>query len=144
LERLHPTPRPSNGINEDDFCIQLQGLGAQFHKSDAWYLYAINGDAGEIERSGLDVELNCTYPETCPPLPKTPLPVYYGYPSSGGMWVLQLVHKKEFFRVGMGKLKMVLTMDEKCRVIEMLGGEFHSDVEKYWKKKDKGRVNGER
>jgi hypothetical protein len=73
----------------------------------------------------------------CPPPPKKKPPVYYGYPLTGGLWVLELVHKKEMWREGMGKIQNAFTMDEKSKAIERMGGLFYQDPDEYWEKQEK-------
>jgi hypothetical protein len=120
---LKDTPRSINATEENEFCERLQKLGPIWYEDELWYRYSTNGYTPDIP---------CFYPEKCPiPTAQKP-PVFYGYPSTGGLWVLELVHWKEKWRIGMGKLNNVFTMDERSKVIEMLGGKFYADSEEYW------------
>lgn len=63
--------------------------------------------------------------------------MFYRYPSTGGLWVLELVHKEELRREGVGKLKNVFSMEERVQVIEKLDGRYFADPEVYWKMEEK-------
>jgi hypothetical protein len=133
LDRFKDTPKSKNPDEEDEFCDKLRKFGPSWHENEAWYTYDIVGYDGLLG-----------FPLESPPRRKRGPRVFYGYPSTGGLWVFKLVHEKEEARIGIGKFSNVLNMDERSKVIEMFGGTFYSDPEEYWKKKQEMPENREK
>ncbi|KAL3291882.1 hypothetical protein RB213_000590 [Colletotrichum asianum] len=52
-----------------------------------------------------------------------------GYPAAGGVWVLQ-AKPAAAAQAGVGRIKNARDMEERCRLIEKLGGTFHEDRKK--------------
>ena len=66
-----------------------------------------------------------------------------GYPATGGVWVLNLP-EKEASKRGVGVIHNAHSMEERCRVIESLGGVFyaHPDESPELDLKGEGRSSG--
>ena len=47
--------------------------------------------------------------------------------NGGGTWILSTT-RKEAIRKGIGRVKNAFNMEERCRVIESLGGVFYADA----------------
>lgn len=111
LDRFTDAKRATNLDEEDEFCERLGKIGAQWWESREAYVDAQLGECDDATKRRLAKRV-----ET-------------GWPSSGhGVWVL--VHDRsdpnqhEVIR-GASRLKNCLNMDERCRIIEELGGTFY-------------------
>ena len=106
LDRFQPSLRSSNVVEEDQFCNRLRMLGAKWWESEEDYIHVLLGmrQKTAVESSEL----------------------VFGWPSAGGVWVLRFESEKEIPR-DFGKLHMALDMDERCRVMELYGGVYHTD-----------------
>lgn len=106
LDRLRPTPRPSladaeSMAEEAAHCKRMRQLGATYY-NDTWEWVAAKWDGG--------AEF-----------------LKIGWPSTGGgVWVLRNVDKETSER-GVAAIYNALNMDERCRIIEELGGTFYVD-----------------
>lgn len=49
-----------------------------------------------------------------------------GWPASGGVWVLHST-EAEAGRMGAGRIQNAYSMEERCKVIEQLGGIFYAN-----------------
>ncbi|KAJ0333878.1 hypothetical protein COL922a_010325 [Colletotrichum nupharicola] len=126
LPRTHDTTRSTPDV-EDDLAVRMLGLGATWWPN--WVTYSRHK-----ARIDDDVIYDFHFP------PKT----YVGYPSTGGVWVMQFSPDQNWFdslgqygkqrmwpempldfHVRMG---MVLSMDEKCEAIRDFGGVFWEKV----------------
>lgn len=99
LSRFELTPTQRWSPEEDEFCRRLERIGAHFLKDEKEFT------------STLEIPWVSS--------------LWYGWPSSGGVWALRLDDELKGARLGVGRIKNALTMDERCRAIEMLGGEFY-------------------
>ncbi|CAI0646025.1 unnamed protein product [Colletotrichum noveboracense] len=108
LDRLEPTPRPIDRMLEDAHCERMRMLGAECWKDDEAFAVheAFEGDKSYRE----DV-------------------LIAGYPAAGGVWVLQ-AKPAAAAQAGVGRIKNARDMEERCRLIEKLGGTFHDDLKK--------------
>ncbi|KAK1840541.1 hypothetical protein CCHR01_16834 [Colletotrichum chrysophilum] len=108
LDRLEPTLRPIDRMLEDAHCKRMRVLGAKCWKNDEAFAVheAFEGDKSYRE----DV-------------------LIAGYPAAGGVWVLQ-AKPAAAAQAGVGRIKNARDMEERCRLIEKLGGTFHEDLKK--------------
>jgi hypothetical protein len=128
LDRIKDTPRSTNETEEDGFCDRLQKFGPIWYEDELWYRYSA---------MGITSELPYEFPDGCSPSTPQKPPTFYGYPSTGGLWVLELANDNELRRKRMGQLRNVFTMDEKSKVIEAMGGKFYTDSDNYWAAQEK-------
>ncbi|KAK3690768.1 hypothetical protein LTR37_018990 [Vermiconidia calcicola] len=87
--------------SEDGFCKRLEMIGAHFYESE----YAFNIQTFTYNASR----------------------VWYGWPGDapkGGVWVLR-TKGPEGAELGVSRIRNALTMEERCKAIEMLGGKFY-------------------
>ncbi|KIW10170.1 hypothetical protein PV08_11131 [Exophiala spinifera] len=114
LDRFKDATRSPDADEEDEFCTRLWRLGAQWWAS-----------RGEMEEALLRQDSGGA------PQKKLAWTVETGWPSSGqGVWVLEYdVEDRAHYelRVGASLLNNCLDMDERCKVIENLGGTFYSN-----------------
>ncbi|KAL4861974.1 hypothetical protein BDV12DRAFT_179552 [Aspergillus spectabilis] len=122
---------------EDGFCKQLLGLGAAWYDSKARFkLLAAAADNG---RSARDKFLT----EEVPAVTRTEsLWVKVGWPSTGGVWVVEFgdpqfkelidsCSTKETWVSNSALVSLARDMDERCRILERLGGKFYPRLEDY-------------
>jgi len=50
----------------------------------------------------------------------------YGWPESGGVWLLKTTNSKAG-EVGIGRVGNVVSMKERCDVLQRLGAQFYAD-----------------
>jgi len=115
IDRFSESQRSQDPAEEDAFCRQLYKIGA------TWY---------EHERELQDMMLGDT---------KWPPDFEFGWPANGGVWAVKVVEEPDLRehpldpplveRKPWGKLSMALNMEERCRVIEELGGSFFPNPE---------------
>lgn len=108
LDRLHSSSRSIDVLEEDLFCEKMRKLGTVWWESEEDYTNMLMG-----ARQWSPVESAV---------------VVYGWPSTGGVWVLRFEERWKLPR-DFGKIHMALTMDERCRVIEGYGGTFYPNPE---------------
>ncbi|KAK2746104.1 hypothetical protein CKAH01_18226 [Colletotrichum kahawae] len=106
LDRLEPTPRPVDRILEDAHCERMRMLGAECWKNDE--AFAVH-EAFECDKS---------YREDV---------LVAGYPAAGGVWVLK-AKPAAAAQAGVGRIKNARDMEERCRLIEKLGGTFYGNT----------------
>lgn len=108
LSRFEPSDTERFSPAEDGFCKRLEMIGAQFYESE----YAYNTQTFRHDASRM----------------------WYGWPGDapeGGVWVLR-TKGPEGAELGVSRIRNALTMEERCKAIEMLGGRFYErweDVE---------------
>lgn len=108
LSRFEPSDTARFSPAEDDFCKRLEMIGAYFYESE--YAYQVQ-----------------TFRHNAPR-------VWYGWPGDApqrGVWVLR-TEGPQGAELGVSRIKNALTMEERCKAIEMLGGKFYErwdDVE---------------
>ncbi|KAI9833200.1 MAG: hypothetical protein M1819_003823 [Sarea resinae] len=115
IDRFSESQRSQDPAEEDAFCRQLYKIGAR------WY---------EHERELQDLMLGDR---------KWPPRLEFGWPANGGVWAVRKVKEPDLRkhpldpplveRKPWGKLYMALNMEERCRVIEELGGTFFPNPE---------------
>lgn len=103
-----PTERDSDPEKEDAFCKRLQWIGARYFESNEAYWHSIFG----MEQ----------------PEPAVPWLGWPGAVPEGGVWVLWSGYGNRRVQ-GAGRIQNAYTMEERCKAIEMLGGEFYQDWE---------------
>lgn len=113
VDRFRDTARALEQADEDAFCARLRMYGASFWELPPRWPEHINW---------------CETIDACvEPTKKVGLEV--GFPASGGVWTLDTsrgwdrLHPKSF------GLHNALTMDERCEVIQDLGGHFCEDTQ---------------
>ncbi|KAK4121289.1 hypothetical protein N657DRAFT_665577 [Parathielavia appendiculata] len=110
-DRFEPVPRPNptdpdSAADGETHCNKMRQLGADWWESEAaWYL-----DQLEVRQAGVVGERF----------------LGTGWPVGGGVWVLstdELIAAEKHA----GMLFNAYTMEERCRVIEQLGGTFYAN-----------------
>lgn len=104
LSRVEPAATQRWSREEDEFCKRLERIGAQFFTSEHEYV------KNELFSPTLRSQLWC------------------GWPSDGGVWFLR-VESFEGVEMGVSRISNALTMGERCRTIELLGGKHYSNWE---------------
>lgn len=120
VDRFQDTQRAGHQEEEGAFCARLRLHGASF-----WTL----------PPRWPDWRLWCSSIECIPPSKRVNFEA--GFPSTGGVWVLNATNPEMRYDGGLGRplfknnvaLKNALTMDERCHVIKELGGVFCQDVQ---------------
>lgn len=151
-----PQKRDRNQDAEDELCKQLLCLGATWYDSKSRFkLLAAVLDNGRSARDKF-------YNEELPAVTKTEsLWVKVGWPSTGGLWVLEFEnlrledvmsavdedHESDFVEHS-GLVMLARDMDERCDILEKLGGKFYARLKDYdgnaclkaWEEKTTGEV----
>jgi len=105
IDRFEPSDKPDDPENEEAHCAKLRQLGAHwFRDPDHKLRY------GQKYRNKE---------------PDAPV-LYVGWPSSGGVWALS-TNLTQSARKGLGRIDNAFTMEERCKMIEKLGGTFYPD-----------------
>ncbi|KXX78445.1 hypothetical protein MMYC01_201423 [Madurella mycetomatis] len=104
-----PRPDPTNpdtAADEESHCNKMRQLGAKWWRSEhAWF-----ADRRKVSPYGRIWE---SFLAT-------------GWPAGGGVWVLS-EDKEVAGRKGAGRLFNARTMEERCKIIEQLGGTFYAN-----------------
>ncbi|RGP66173.1 hypothetical protein FSPOR_6793 [Fusarium sporotrichioides] len=105
LDRFEPSDRPEDPENEEAHCTKMRQLGASWfrdpdHKLDADQKYRISA-------------------------PDAPL-LFVGWPAGGGVWTIS-TNLSQSAQKGFGRINNAFTMEERCKMIEKLGGTFYAD-----------------
>ena len=108
LDRFQPSSRSTDVHEENLFCKKMHRLGAAWWESEEDYTDVL---LGMRQRSPVESS-----------------EVVFGWPSTGGVWVLRLEDREKLPK-DFGKIHMALNMDERCRVIEGYGGTFYPNPE---------------
>ena len=109
-----PTSRYTNQEIEDEFCITLQKIGGKWWRS---------------ERRWLNINLANWTPDA-EPSEEEMRAVYIGWPEEGGVLVLE--KEESFIPDEVGMLRMVSSMQERCRLLrDRLGAVFYEDPRAY-------------
>ncbi|KAL2017441.1 hypothetical protein VTK56DRAFT_2097 [Thermocarpiscus australiensis] len=105
---LHPSPYdPTAAPDEEEHCDRMHKLGAHWWETDLEYFREKNDDYT--------------------PVPGIPGPFFcVGWPAGGGVWVLS-TSKRIAAKKNAGILFNAYNMEERCKVIEQLGGTFYAD-----------------
>ena len=105
LDRFQETPRSDDPAEEDAFCQRLHEIGAQWFEDETEADKAPPLKVRDGKRVGR-------------------METWLGLPNGGGVWVLE-VEEFEAARRGVGgRIRNAKSMEERCRVIETLGGVF--------------------
>lgn len=99
------TERDSDPEKEDAFCQRLQWIGGRYYESDTAY-NNYQPEQYALQRSH----------------------AWFAWPGEvpeGGVWVLWQGPGSPYN--GLGRIKNAYTMEERCKVIEMLGGTFYEN-----------------
>lgn len=109
---FHSTLRSWDSVEEDAHCAKMWLLGATWWRSERAYA---EKHLPELNPEGPDKKT-----------------VVVGWPSGpdggAGVWVLRTTYD-EGVQKGVGRVKNAGSMDERCRVIERLGGVFYARPE---------------
>lgn len=97
--------RSDDPDEEDRHCTRMRQLGAWYFRSVADYDYASIGYGEDLDRRKM---------------------VVAAWPQSAGVWVLAMT-AGEAGDKGLGMLWSAISMDERCEIVEKLGGKFYSD-----------------
>ena len=108
LDRLQPSERSTNIVEEDEFCILMRRLAATWWASEREW---IDVQLGERERTELEKRV-----------------LIFGWPSDGvGVWMLRFASENELPK-DFGRLGMVISMDEKVKVMREYGAPFYNNA----------------
>lgn len=111
IDRFGATPRSSDPDREDAFCRKLRLIGAK------WWIH--NGDYDRARIFGL----RSLYPDEAEVL-------LLGWPEGGGVWVSRYQKLGDTGSVdGMKILDNALSMEDRSRAIELIGGTFFVKAE---------------
>lgn len=106
LSRYEPAATERFSQAEDDFCKRLEYIGARFHVDDHACI-----ESGFIQHNVLKS--------------------WYAWPGEvpdGGVWALWATDN-EGADIGVSRIRNARTMEERCKIIEMLGGSFYETWE---------------
>ncbi|KAI1086312.1 hypothetical protein F5B19DRAFT_479712 [Rostrohypoxylon terebratum] len=103
LDRFHIAMRALDQEEEDAHCNNMRRLGATWWESEAAY----RQKTMDPDRSGDPV-------------------TFVGWPPGGGVWVLRTTHEDASAR-GVGRINNCHTMEERCRLINHMGGTFYEN-----------------
>ncbi|KAK1671226.1 hypothetical protein BDP55DRAFT_507629, partial [Colletotrichum godetiae] len=109
LDRFEPALRSEDQAEEDAHCQRMRMLGAVWFESEHPYELEDYSNFGD-------------YPITS----RRSDHVIAGYPATGGVWVLR-TFEEDGLKIGLGRIKNANDMEERCRVIQRLGGVFYED-----------------
>lgn len=145
-----PLNRDEDQDAEDEFCKRLLLLGAGWYDSQERYDYLADV-ADKFEEALLQTE----YGEVPRATRMERLWVKVGWPSEGGLWVAEFddpVFGPPFSEPrlppGSGQIVLARNMDERCQILERLGGCFFARLEDYdgvgclraWEQKTTGEI----
>ncbi|CEI67933.1 hypothetical protein FVEN_g7792 [Fusarium venenatum] len=105
LDRFEPSDKPDDPENEEAHCAKMRQLGANWFRDPDHKL--------RFGRKYRNKE------------PDAPL-LFVGWPTSGGVWTLD-TNFSQCARKGLARIDNAFTMEERCKVIEKLGGTFYAD-----------------
>jgi hypothetical protein len=106
LDRFKPSNKSDNPEEEEAFCSKLRRLGAGWYRDPDHKLRA-----GEKLRNKD---------------PDAPL-LFIGWPAdSDGVWALK-TNLSQSVRRGLGRIGNAYNMEERCKMIEQLGGTYYAD-----------------
>ncbi|PGH09695.1 hypothetical protein AJ80_07646 [Polytolypa hystricis UAMH7299] len=114
LDRFQESSRAEDPAEEDEFCRKLRNIGGKWVPDGFDHLSIIMGEAGEEEREKVNTRI-----ET-------------GWPSSGrGVWGLKFNAEKDERKLTkkLPMLELAMSMDERCEVLEKIGGMFYENPE---------------
>lgn len=111
LDPLNPSPsqRDSDPDEEDRFCKRLRLIGGRYFATESAHNYYSLTARG---KDRWDLWLGW--------------PGEKGKEGKQGVWVLWLDSTDATWK-GVGRIRNMLTMEDRCKAIEMLGGKFHKD-----------------
>jgi len=108
LNRLHPSHRSSDAVEEDQFCTLMRRVGATWWESEDDWGHAVIGMRDKTaEESRITV---------------------FGWPADGGVWVLRYASEMEVPR-DFGRLRMAANMEERVLVMREYGAVYYRDVQ---------------
>ncbi|KAJ4011853.1 hypothetical protein NW752_004251 [Fusarium irregulare] len=103
IDRFEPSDKSDDPEDEEAHCAKLRQLGAHwFRDPDHKLRYGRKYRNKEPDASVL----------------------YVGWPSSGGVWALS-TNLTQSAQKGLGRIDNAFTMEERCKMIEKLGGTFY-------------------
>ena len=113
IDRFQDTPRALEQADEDAFCTRLRMYGASFWQLPPQWPEHINWC------EAVDDWVK----------PKKKVSLEVGFPSSGGVWLIDTSQGWDGLYPQSLGLRNALTMDERCEVIKALGGRFCEDMQ---------------
>ncbi|KAF5681219.1 hypothetical protein FHETE_8 [Fusarium heterosporum] len=105
IDRFKPSNKSDDPEKEEAHCAKMRQLGAN------WYR-----DPDHRLRAGRKARNKD---------PDTPL-LFVGWPAEGGVWAIK-TDLSQSIRKGYGRIGNAFTMEERCKIIEELGGTFYAD-----------------
>ncbi|KAN0083431.1 hypothetical protein V8E54_002519, partial [Elaphomyces granulatus] len=108
LDRFQESTRSQNPTEEDAFCQKMRKLGAKLWQNEEHYIHVLLGEWELTEEEAVELKV--------------------GWPAAGGVWVLKSGSRRARPR-GIAQINLALNMEERCRVIEKLGGKFYANPE---------------
>ncbi|EXF79308.1 hypothetical protein CFIO01_02043 [Colletotrichum fioriniae PJ7] len=109
LDRFEPTLKSEDQAEEDAHCLRMRMLGAVWFDSEYPHELEDYSSLGDYPISSRRSDH-----------------VIAGHPATGGAWVLR-IFEEDGPRLGVGRIKNARDMEERCRVIQKLGGVFYKD-----------------
>ncbi|KAI6081124.1 hypothetical protein F4821DRAFT_249947 [Hypoxylon rubiginosum] len=113
IDRFRDTARALEQADEDAFCTRLRMHGASFWQLPPQWPEHVNW---------------CDAMDDCVK-PTKKLSLEVGFPTSGGVWMLDTSQGWEGLYPQSLGLRNALTMDERCEVIKGLGGHFCKNIQ---------------
>lgn len=117
LDRFEPSATQRLSLQEDKFCERLERIGGRFYASEFEY----NKGQGSRERHSR---------------------LWIGWPAGNpteGLWVLKTQYL-ESATLGVSRIKNALTMEERCKAIEMLEGRYFESWDAFVKADSAGET----
>ncbi|KAL8720265.1 MAG: hypothetical protein Q9181_007938 [Wetmoreana brouardii] len=105
LDRFHETLPSTNPSEEDAFCNRMRAMGARWFEDET---EADKQPPPRIKDGKLVGSME----------------LWLGWPESGGVWVLEIEEFEGARRGVGGRIRNAKDMEERCKVIEMMGGAF--------------------
>ncbi|KAI1125667.1 hypothetical protein F5Y10DRAFT_246555 [Nemania abortiva] len=107
LSRLEPAQRSEDAAEEDRHCALMTRLGARWFKSV--YDYTMMPYFAPMRHRRIKVVV-AAWPRDRP-----------------GVWVVAMRNREEAGREGLGRVWNAMSMEERCEVVEKLGGTYYAD-----------------
>lgn len=112
VDRFHLNEFSSNQTEEDGFCMKLRKIGGMW-----WEDYYDHDWATGYKMRKLSVEEREV--------------LFLGWPEDGGVWILRFENSAKVRNRGwhIGIINNALTMEERCKAIEIAGGTYYEKPE---------------
>ncbi|KAM0196770.1 hypothetical protein ACHAPI_005651 [Fusarium lateritium] len=105
LDRFKPSDKSDDLEKEEAHCSKMRQLGASWFRNPNHQIRA-------------EAKLRNQEPDA--------QPLFSGWPADGGVWVINATLSQSR-RKGLGRIGNAFTMEERCNIIQQLGGTFYAD-----------------